>query len=126
MPHHLCPPHAAAPTGHHNGGDPMKRQALIRPLATVALIAAGAALDHGLTPPTSPSSAAAAGTTPAATTQATTAAAADSLTEHAFAVASPSVVYVDSVGLGSGSGVIYDSSGDVVTNAHVVSGAQKL
>jgi S1-C subfamily serine protease len=48
------------------------------------------------------------------------------VTQHAFAVASPSVVYVDSVGLGSGSGVIYDSSGDIVTNAHVVSGAQRL
>jgi S1-C subfamily serine protease len=103
----------------------MKRQTLIRPLATVALIAAGAMIEHGLTSPTSAPSAAAAGTTPAATTR-TTAAATDALTEHAFAVASPAVVYVDSVGLGSGSGVIYDATGDIVTNAHVVSGAQKL
>jgi S1-C subfamily serine protease len=104
----------------------MKRQTLIRPLATVALIAAGAALDHGLTSPTSPPSAAAANTTPAATHQTVTGSAADAVAERAFALASPAVVYVDSVGLGSGSGVIYDTTGDIVTNAHVVSGAQKL
>ena len=84
----------------------MKRQTLIRPLATVALIAAGAALDHGLTSPASPPSAAAAGATAAATHQTVTGSAADAVAEHAFALASPAVVYVDSVGLGSGSGVI--------------------
>jgi S1-C subfamily serine protease len=50
----------------------------------------------------------------------------DSVTITAFKKASPSVVYVDNVGIGSGSGVIYDSSGDIVTNAHVVSGEQSL
>ncbi len=30
------------------------------------------------------------------------------------------------MGIGSGSGVIYDSAGDIVTNAHVVAGAQSL
>jgi S1-C subfamily serine protease len=50
----------------------------------------------------------------------------DAATEHAFAIASPAVVFVNNVGVGSGSGVIYDSSGDVVTNAHVVDQAQKL
>src|SRR5919197_3591998 len=48
------------------------------------------------------------------------------MTEHAFAVASPSVVYIKNVGVGSGSGVIYDPSGDIVTNAHVVANAQTL
>jgi S1-C subfamily serine protease len=48
------------------------------------------------------------------------------VTEHAFAVASPSVVYIDNAGVGSGSGVIYDPGGDIVTNAHVVAGAQSL
>src|SRR5437899_168733 len=37
---------------------------------------------------------------------------ADAATEHAFAVASPSVVYIDNAGVGSGSGVIYDPGGD--------------
>ena len=50
----------------------------------------------------------------------------DQATEHAYAVASPSVVYVDSVGTGTGSGVIYDANGDIVTNAHVVAGATTI
>jgi S1-C subfamily serine protease len=50
----------------------------------------------------------------------------DQATEHAYAVVSPSVVYVESVGTGSGSGVIYDARGDIVTNAHVISGARTI
>jgi len=50
----------------------------------------------------------------------------DVVTERAFAVASRSVVYVDNVGISSGSGVVYDTTGDIVTNAHVVAGAQSL
>ena len=50
----------------------------------------------------------------------------DAVIERAFARASRSVVYVNNVGVGSGSGVIYDPSGDIVTNAHVVAGAQVL
>jgi S1-C subfamily serine protease len=50
----------------------------------------------------------------------------DQATEHAYAVVSPSVVYVESVGTGSGSGVIYDTQGDIVTNAHVISGASTI
>jgi len=50
----------------------------------------------------------------------------DQATEHAYAVVSPSVVYVESVGTGSGSGVIYDVQGDIVTNAHVISGASTI
>jgi len=57
---------------------------------------------------------------------ATTGTAFDAATENAFAVASPSVVYIKNPGVGSGSGVIYDSSGDIVTNAHVVDNAQTL
>jgi S1-C subfamily serine protease len=44
----------------------------------------------------------------------------DVATENAFAVASRSVVYIDNVGVGLGSGVIYNPSGDIFTNAHVV------
>ncbi|HEX8918194.1 MAG TPA: trypsin-like peptidase domain-containing protein [Chloroflexota bacterium] len=54
------------------------------------------------------------------------AAAIDSATEHAYAVASQSVVYVSNVGVGTGSGVIYDTQGDIVTNEHVVQGASTL
>jgi putative serine protease PepD len=57
---------------------------------------------------------------------AASAAAIDAATTHAFAIASPSVVYVENVGVGSGSGVIYDATGDIVTNAHVVESAQQL
>ena len=48
------------------------------------------------------------------------------MTERAFAVASPCVVDVDNLGVGSSSGVIYDGSGDIVANAHVVANAQTL
>src|SRR5205823_2120555 len=76
----------------------------------------------------SPSATAAATTThsTAARSVAATGTALDTATENAFAVASRSVVYVDNVGVGSGSGVIYDPSGDIVTNAHVVASAQTL
>jgi S1-C subfamily serine protease len=47
----------------------------------------------------------------------------DQATQQAYAIASKSVVYVDNPGVGTGSGIIYDSRGDVVTNYHVVSGA---
>src|SRR5579883_3020794 len=57
---------------------------------------------------------------------ASTATSLDAIIQHAFAVASPSVVYIENVGVGSGSGVIYDSTGDIVTNAHVVESAQTL
>src|SRR5579875_849037 len=113
---------------------------LMRPLLAVALIAAGAIGDRALTmahgsstpvearvptvaqvarPVTAPRPA------PARASMALSAAL-DAATEHAFAVASPSVVYIENVGVGSGSGVIYDPRGDIVTNAHVVAGAQAL
>ena len=95
-----------------------------RPLLTVGLIAAGGLTDHLFASAApSPSPVAAASSLVAS---AATASSLDAATEHAFAVASPSVVYVNSVGVGSGSGVIYDSKGDIVTNAHVVSQAQQI
>lgn len=112
---------------------------LSRPLVAATFIAAGVLGDRALSPtlnsPTAPNATAA--TTAARTTTqpaaasasssaATTAASVDAITQRAFAVASPSVVYVDNVGVGSGSGVIYDSHGDIVTNAHVVANAQSL
>lgn len=64
-----------------------------------------------------------------ATATVVSAAATDSLdqaTEAAYKTASQSVVYVLSPGVGSGSGIIYDTSGDIVTNDHVVTGATSL
>jgi len=58
--------------------------------------------------------------------QGVTATAIDAALEHAFSVAHAAVVYIDNVGVDSGSGVIYDSSGDIVTNAHVVTGTPTL
>ena len=87
-------------------------------LAAAILVVSGAVGDHLITGSQSSSGAGAAG--------ALTALPSDSVTINAFKTASPSVVYVDNVGIGSGSGVIYDSTGDIVTNAHVVSGEQSL
>jgi S1-C subfamily serine protease len=79
---------------------------------------------------TSPSGKTTASSKPAtassANTAAVDAAVVDTATEHAFAVAGPSVVYVNNVGVGSGSGVIYDAAGDIVTNEHVVANATQL
>lgn len=103
-----------------------------RLLAAAALIGAGAVGDRALslannnvtasaaTPATSPQS------VPAVHGAATTASTIDAVIQNAFALASPSVVYVDNIGVGSGSGVIYDTGGDIVTNAHVVANAQTL
>ena len=115
----------------------MKR--ITSPLIAAALIAGGAAADHALTTTVNPPAAAAtrvasntAGTITGSAASAsgaragTALTASDAATERAFATASPSVVYVNNVGVGSGSGVIYDGSGDIVTNAHVVAGAQSL
>ncbi len=104
------------------------------PLAAVALIATGVIGDRALGPASATDAATRAAATTSATTSANTASstaattgtAADAATERAFATASRSVVYVSNVGVGSGSGVIYDATGDIVTNAHVVAGAQTL
>jgi S1-C subfamily serine protease len=100
-------------------------------LVAASLIAAGAVGDHLVSdnqggPAMAATSGAPAQSAPAATTQQASTSSIDAATERAFAVASPSVVYVNNVGVGSGSGVIYDKSGDIVTNAHVVAGAQSL
>ncbi len=99
----------------------MKRR--LFPLAAAGLIATGVLGDHlyGAAQPTS-----AAVRTTASSPPLTSALAIDAATEHAYAVAGPSVVYVKSAGVGSGSGVIYDNKGDIVTNAHVVRGAQSI
>ncbi len=112
---------------------------IARPIAAASLIAAGMLGGHMIDRTQTSSSVDAAtgtttSTTAASTTAATkassatmsTAASLDAATERAFAIASPSVVSVDSTGVGTGSGVIYDSTGDILTNAHVVSGAQSI
>ena len=93
-------------------------------LVAATLIASGAFADHMLTPSLPGSGAAAA--TIAAATYSGSSTSADAATVAAFAKASPSVVYISNVGIGSGSGVIYDTHGNIVTNAHVVAGEQAL
>ena len=106
----------------------MKQQ--VGPIAAAILIATGVLGDHVVGMALNNSSANAAtiaqSPAPAKAAQATTATEIDSVVQHAFAQASPSVVFIDNVGVGSGSGVIYDSHGNIVTNAHVVQGAQSL
>ncbi|MBV9281825.1 MAG: trypsin-like peptidase domain-containing protein [Chloroflexi bacterium] len=110
----------------------MKR--IILPILAAALIGFGALLDHLLTPPSSQPVLASSGasapatytSSPASPSTSASASAIDAATEHAYAVASPSVVFVNSVGTGTGSGIIYDARGDIVTNAHVVQGASTL
>jgi S1-C subfamily serine protease len=106
---------------------------LVLAVVFVALGAIGDRYFHsGSTAAPASATATAAPTAPASTTAFTSATTAvnastiDSATEHAYAVAAPSVVYVVNPGVGTGSGVIYDSKGDIVTNYHVVSGASKL
>jgi putative serine protease PepD len=48
----------------------------------------------------------------------------DSSIEQAYNIAKKSVVFVNNPGNGTGSGVIYDTQGDIVTNAHVTSGGK--
>jgi len=93
-------------------------------IGAVSLLGAGVVVEHTLISTASPSAVAA--THVAAPSTASSAAAYDALAEHAFSLASPSVVFINSIGVGSGSGVIYDSSGDIVTNAHVVAGGTKF
>ncbi len=107
----------------------MKAPRLTRPIAATLLIATGVVGDRALgARGDRPAAAATPGTSRVTTTTSATGTgtSSDMATERAFATASRSVVYVDNVGVGSGSGVIYDGSGDIVTNAHVVAGAQSL
>jgi S1-C subfamily serine protease len=91
-------------------------------LAAAALIVAGGAADHFIIAGSASNN----GVSASSVQPASSASALDAATEHAFAIASPSVVYVNNVGVGSGSGVIYDSKGNIVTNAHVVEQAQQI
>jgi S1-C subfamily serine protease len=113
----------------------MKRLFLL--VLAIGLLALGALGEHVLNPggrtpaaagtSTPASSPAPAGTAAfSSTTAALSASAIDAATEHAYAVAAPSIVYVVNPGVGTGSGVVYDSKGDIVTNYHVVNGASKL
>jgi putative serine protease PepD len=100
------------------------------PVILAVLVGVGIIIGR-LSAPTSSAPVQAAGTgAPAATASNTSGAistsAIDAATEAAYAAASKSVVYVVSAGVGSGSGVIYDNKGDIVTNNHVVTGATSL
>jgi putative serine protease PepD len=104
----------------------MKRFA--RPLIVAGLIASGVIGDRVLAAPSPAPSASAAIVTTSTTSSMSSVSATslDAAVERAYAIASPSVVYVKSTGVGTGSGVIYDSTGDIVTNAHVISGAKSI
>lgn len=96
-------------------------------ILAVGLIASGVVLDRVVTITFGgPSTVAAANAVRSMTNSGAPAASIDRATENAYGIASASVVYVVSAGVGSGSGVIYDSQGDIVTNDHVVNGATKL
>ena len=90
------------------------------------LIAAGIIGDRVVTSMDGPSTPTVSAAQIAAAPASVTASALDQAAEAAFSTASKSVVYVNNVGVGSGSGVIFDSRGDIVTNAHVVASAQQL
>jgi putative serine protease PepD len=100
----------------------MKRRFLA--LAAACLIVLGGLGDRVLSAGTTPSSTAAAQTTTGTTNP--TAAAIDQATEQAYTTASPSVVYIVSAGVGSGSGIVYDTNGEIVTNNHVINGASSI
>jgi S1-C subfamily serine protease len=118
--------------------DTMKRQFLA--VAAAGLIALGVIGDRIISAATaqpaaapvaaasnsSPTNVTTVNAAPSSSSATVDAATVDAATQHAYAVAGPSVVYVVSQGVGSGSGVIYDSKGDIVTNDHVVSGASGL
>jgi S1-C subfamily serine protease len=93
-------------------------------LLAVCLLALGALGGHVMSLSTNQPNTVAAETTTSAA--ATTATAIDQATEQAYSTASKSVVYVVSKGLGTGSGIIYDTNGDIVTNNHVVNGASSI
>jgi len=92
-------------------------------LAAACLIILGGLGDRVLSG-SIPSSTAAAQTTTG--TASPTASSINQATEQGYATASASVVSIVSQGVGSGSGIVYDSKGDIVTNDHVISGASGL
>lgn len=107
-------------------------------LAAIALVVvgliAGHALSGGATTATAPAASQTATDSPT-NTQTTllstsnspiSAASIAQATESAYASVMPSVVYVNNVGVGTGSGIVYDSKGDIVTNYHVVNGGTNI
>ncbi len=93
-------------------------------LIAICLLAVGVMGDRLLIPSLADPSSAAAATTTSTFSSATTAV--DRATVNAYATASRSVVYIVSASLGTGSGVIYDARGDIVTNNHVIEGASSI
>lgn len=110
--------------GHPVANGPPHRRRRFLPLIAAALIALGVLGDRVLSVASSQSASAAAQTTSSAAS--TSAAAIDQATEQAYKTASKSVVYIVSTGVGSGSGIIYDAKGDIVTNDHVINGASRI
>jgi putative serine protease PepD len=86
--------------------------ALVAAIVAVAVVAVVAVIDGGDSSSTGPAGAAGgAANDPSA------------IYEQAVSTALPSVVQIESPGK-LGSGIVFDSSGDIVTNAHVVAGAR--
>ena len=63
---------------------------------------------------------------PVPATAAATGASIDAAIEQAYGIASKSVVFVNNPGVGTGSGIIYNTKGDIVTNNHVTSGSKNF
>lgn len=95
-------------------------------VGAMALVATGVAADRLFVAPPGPVSTPVATAGTAQSTTISEANAIDLAYQRAFSIASPSVVFVNNVGVGTGSGVIYNSTGDIVTNAHVVAQEQQL
>src|ERR1700730_15625991 len=92
--------------------------------AAICLFALGIVGDRLLSPVFAAPTSAAAATTINTFSSATIAV--DRATVQAYATASRSVVYIVSADVGTGSGVIYDTRGDIVTNNHVIEGASSI
>src|ERR1051326_1632747 len=92
-------------------------------LLALSVIIGGVATTRSTAPPPAPTPTA--GFTPAASDLGPLAAALNAATRGAAATAGPSVVKVESA-QGLGSGVIIDSRGYIVTNYHVLSGANGI
>lgn len=103
----------------------MKRRFI--PVILAILVGAGFLVGRLSAPtPPQPAAQAASNNSSSGTTSTVSTSSIDTATESAYAQISKSVVYVVSAGVGSGSGIIYDKGGDIVTNHHVVTGATSL
>jgi putative serine protease PepD len=105
-------------------GNPIMKRRFVA-LVAACLIALGVLADR-LVSLSLPQPGTVAAATTANTTSSTTSSSIDQATEQAYATASKSIVYVVSKGVGSGSGIIYDGNGDIVTNNHVIDGATSI